>query len=105
MKCKTCKEELPIHVVAKRYLGINTQTDSNSNPKMIKNEENCFPVIQYDVSKIIFNITEIDPVKKNCTCLNFNKSIYYGERMCKEKPKNTFYVLNNQENTGVIKNC
>ena len=74
-------------------------------PLMIKNDENCFPVIIYNQTHIIFNISEIYPDIKNATCLLFNKSIYYGENECIEKPEHTFYVLNNEENTGIIKNC
>lgn len=74
-------------------------------PLMIKNDENCFPVIIYNQTHIIFNISEIYPDIKNSACLLFNKTIYYGENECIEKPEHTFYVLNNEENTGVIKNC
>ena len=34
-----------------------------------------------------------------------HKSIYMNNIECIEKPNNTFYVLNNTENTGVIKKC
>ena len=72
---------------------------------MIKNEENCFPVIASNENKIIFNISEIYSEIEYGTCLFFNKSIYPGNNECIEKPKNTFYVLRNEDNTGVIKNC
>ena len=72
---------------------------------MIKNEENCFPVIASNGNKIIFNISEIYSEIEYATCLFFNKSIYPGNNECIEKPKNTFYVLRNEDNTGVIKNC
>ena len=39
------------------------------------------------------------------SCLYFNKSIYYGQHTCKDKPENTYYVLNGSDNTGVIKDC
>ena len=39
------------------------------------------------------------------SCLYFNKSIYYGQYNCIEKPENTYYVINGSENTGIIKNC
>ena len=73
---------------------------------MIKNDENCFPIIIKDKSKIIFDISEIYPDEKNGTCLFFNKSIYIEGTECIDKPENTFYVVNDTlENTGAIKNC
>ena len=36
-------------------------------PRMIKNEENCFPVKIYEENKIIFNISEIYPDIENGT--------------------------------------
>ena len=72
---------------------------------MIKIEGNCFPTIINDQSKIIFNISEIYPEEQNGTCLFFNKSIYTEKSECIDKPENTFYVLNDAENTGVIENC
>ena len=75
------------------------------SPIMIKNEENCFPIIEASDEKIIFDISEIYPDIKNGSCLFFNKSIYPGQNECIEKPEKTFYVLNNADNTGVIKNC
>ena len=92
MQCNECKQNLPID-------------NSNATPLMIQNEGNCFPVIEYSQNKIRFNITEIDPEINIGTCLDFNKTIFYGEEICKPKPDKTFYVLNNNENTGVIKNC
>ena len=72
---------------------------------MIKIEGNCFPTIINDQSKIIFNISEIYQEEQNGTCLFFNKYIYAGKSECIDKPENTFYVLNDPENTGVIENC
>ena len=86
-------------------IGIQQQQSSLINQIMIKNEENCFPVIERSEEKIIFDISEIYPGIKNGSCLYFNKSIYSGQNECIEKPEKTFYVLNNTKNTGVIKNC
>ena len=63
-------------------------------------------IIQYNESKIFFNISEIEPNSNHLgTCLHFGKAIYFGEYKCIDKPNNSYYVLNNDENTGVIKNC
>ena len=72
---------------------------------MIKYEENCFNIIEYEQNKIIFDISEINPDKEFGTCLDFGKSIFYNSYECISKPAHTFFVLNNEENTGVIKNC
>ena len=99
MGCTKCRNTFQIDEEnAEELQGIKNLT-------MVKNEGNCFPSIIIDQSKIIFNISEIYPEVQNGTCLFFNKSIYAGETECIEKPKNTFYVLNDTENTGVIKNC
>ena len=75
------------------------------NNTMILNGNNCFPIIIYEPNKIIFNISEIDSGIENVTCLYYNKSILYNTYECIQKPDNTFYVLTNEENTGVIKYC
>ena len=98
MKCSTC-----INFYSS-FINNNSQ-EANNEHIMIKNEENCFPIIIYNDYKIIFNISEIDKEKEIGTCLDFNKSIFYGEYECIQKPNNTFYVLNNNETYGVIENC
>ena len=72
---------------------------------MVKNEENCFPIINYNNITITFNISEIDPDNETGTCFKLNKSIFQGEYECISKPSHTFYVLDNELNTGIIKNC
>ena len=81
--------------------------ESNSSEKtMIKIDNNCFKIIQYEELRIIFNISEIQPDNPIGTCKDFGKAIYYGDYECIDKPNNTYYVLNNNDtNTGVIKNC
>ena len=69
------------------------------------NEGYCFPYIQYTESKITFNITEINKMNEEASCLYFNKSIFYKEKKCVIKPNNTYYILNNEENTGIIQYC
>ena len=54
---------------------------------------------------IKFNISEINPENEVGDCLMFNKVIFPGEYECISRPQHTFYVLDINENTGVIKNC
>ena len=69
---------------------LSCKDNNNINKTMIHFENNCFKIIQYDENKIIFNITEIN---SNVTgsCLYFNKSIYYGQYNCIDKPENTYF--------------
>ena len=71
---------------------------------MLHYENNCFKIIEYNKTSITFNITGIDS-NKTGSCLYFNKSIYYGHYNCIDKPENTYYVINGNENTGIIKDC
>ena len=101
--CLSCNEEEERDSEGKL---INMKcTECKDKDQMIKNEGNCFPIITYINSSIVFNISEIDPNNILGNCLYFNKSIFYGESECIDKPINTFYVLNDSENTGVIKKC
>ena len=84
---------------------ISMECSQCKDEEMIKNEKNCFPIIIYEPFKIIFNISSMNNEKKNGTCLYFNKSILYNSYECISKPVNTFYVLSNEQNTGVIKYC
>ena len=69
--------------------------DSNCSQKtMIKMENNCFLIIEYELEKIIFNVSEKIPDKHFATCLDFGKVINYGEYECIEKKNNTYHVLN-----------
>ena len=87
----------------------NKDIDPNDSTKLIEKyiqgNGNCFPIITYTTEKIIFNISEINTGEEEKTCLSYGKSIIYGEYECIEKPLNTFYVLDNEENTGVIEYC
>ena len=78
--------------------------DSNSSSNtMIKMNNNCFKIVEYTQEKIIFNVSEIRPDNHLATCMDFGKVIYYGEYECIEKPNNTYYVLNdNNENINSI---
>ena len=78
---------------------------SSGSVKMIKNEDNCFPLIVYNESKIIFNISEIEPEMMMGNCFYFNKAIFFGEYNCISKPDHTYYVIDNSENYGIVKYC
>ena len=93
MNCISCKKDIDI---------------SNSNnliEKYIFLDKNCFTIVTYTNEKIIFDVSEIYPQMSQKTCLDYEKSIVYGEYKCITKPINSFYILNNEENTGVIKYC
>ena len=55
--------------------------------------------------KIIFDISELNIGEIQKTCLSYGKAIKFGEYKCISKPENYYYVLNNEENTGLIKQC
>ena len=74
------------------------------NQTMSFYENNCFKIIEYNEIKITFNKTGINSNIIG-SCLDFNKSIYYGQFNCIDKPENSYYVLNGSENTGIIKDC
>ena len=93
MNCLTCKKE------------VDPNDSNNSIEKYIHVEGNCFPIITYTNEKIIFNISEINSNEISKTCLDYGKSIKYGEYQCITKPSNTYYILNNEENTGVMDYC
>ena len=105
--CLTCEQE-PI----KNDLGYITSMEctkckdwNNMNKKMIKVNNNCFEIIQYENTKIVFDISPINPNNKFGNCKYFDKAIYYNEYECIDRPDNTYYVLTGDENTGVIKDC
>ena len=77
----------------------------NSEKRIIKLYNNCFPILKYEEKEIIFDVSEIkrDVIQGNCK--EFGKAIYYEKYECIDKPENTYYVLNNGTNTGIIKDC
>ena len=97
MNCLKCKKEK------------DPNNENNLIDKYIFIDDNCFPFETYTENKIIFNIADItmnSNLNENLkTCLDYNLSIFYGQYECAEKPVNTYYVLDNEENTGVIKEC
>ena len=86
MECSKCKDS------------------SITNKKMIKVDNNCFKSINYSENSITFDISEINPNNAVGTCKSFGKAIYYGENNCVNKPENSYFVLKNSRDTGVIKN-
>ena len=82
---------------------LKCKDSNNSSKTMIKMNNNCFKIIQYEETKIVFNISEINQNIEIGTCKYFGKVIYYGEYTCIDKPISAYYVLNGDENTGVIK--
>ena len=93
MKCINCKKD------------VDPNDPNKFIEKYIQGNGNCFPIITYTEEKIIFDASEISPGESEKTCLDYGKSIFYGDYQCSTKPSNTFYVLNNEENTGVVEYC
>ena len=69
---------------------INMKCSECLNNNMIKVDDNCFKIINYEENKITFNINEIKSDKTVGTCLDFNKAIFYGSYECINKPENSF---------------
>ena len=65
----------------------------------------CFPKIVYEENKITFDISEYDSANTEGSCFYFQKSIFYGNNSCSEKPPRTYYKINNEHNTGIIEYC
>ena len=93
MNCIQCKKEP------------DSTNPSHLIDKYIQNEGNCFPIITYTNEKILFNVSEINTAEMIKSCLDFGKGIKYTEYKCISKPSNTYYVLDNEENTGIFQYC
>ena len=92
MNCYECKKEM----------------DSNNDlfEKYIQVDRNCFPIKIYNNEQITFDTSIIDSEENIKSCRDYSKTIFYGEYKCSDdKPLNTYYVLNNEQNTGIIKYC
>ena len=85
--------------------GIDSEDSNNLIENKIKIEGNCFPIITYTEEKIIFDIAELSLEEIEKSCFDYGKAILNGEYQCIEKEENYYYVLNNDENTGVVKKC
>ena len=93
MSCLSCKKD------------IDPNNENNLLENKILIDSNCFPITTYTEEKIIFNISELGIEETEKSCFDYDKAIIYGEYKCITKELNYFYVLNNNENTGVIKIC
>ena len=88
--------------------GPDPNNSNNLIDKYIRIDVNCFPFSTYNEEKITFDITDIKVNSEENSikgCIDFGLSIFYGDYECKPKPSNTYYVLQNEENTGVIQYC
>ena len=93
MNCLTCKK-------------IEDPNDSNNFiENKIQIESNCFPIITYNEEKITFDISVLGTGETEKSCLDYSLSIFHGQYKCIIKQNNYFYVLDNDENTGVVKQC
>ena len=106
--CFSCKNG-PIYNTSGKIVSmecLKCKKLNSSEKTMIKIDNNCFKIIQYEELRIVFNISEMKPDNPIGTCKDFGKAIYYGDYECIDKPNNTHYILNsNDTNTGVIKDC
>ena len=106
--CETCSEK-ETYDDSNKLINMNClkckKESGTNNENQISIYSNCFPIKTYTDEKIIFDITELGTSETEKTCLDYNKAIIQGEYKCIEKEINYYYVLNNEENTGVIKKC
>ena len=93
MNCLKCKK------------GVDPNDSNNLIEDKIKLEQNCFEIITYTEEKIIFDVSELNNGETEKSCFDYGKVIIYEEYQCIEKPINSYYVLNGDENYGVIKLC
>ena len=108
--CQKCYQNCLICSEKENYNDINQIINMNClkckrEDEYIKIDSNCFPILTYSDEKIIFDITELNTGEIQKTCLSYGKAIIFGEYKCISKPVNYYYVLNNEENTGLIKKC
>ena len=93
MNCLKCKKE----------------ADPNDSNNLVDNhiliESNCFPILLYTAEKITFDISYLSTGETEKSCHSYGQAIIYGEYKCISKPTNYYYVLNNEENTGIINIC
>ena len=93
MSCIYCKKE------------VDHNNSTNIIDKYIQVDGNCYPIITYTNDKITFNVSETSRGESEKSCLSLGKSIFYGEYKCIIKPENTFFVIDNENNTGIIEYC
>ena len=83
--------------------------DPNDSNNLIENQikiyNNCFPIIIYTNEKITFNTSDMSSGETEKSCLDYGKAIMPGKYECIEKPTNYFYVVQDDNNTGIIELC
>ena len=78
--------------------------DSNSQQKtMIKMDNNCFKIVDYNESTIIFNASEIKSGSQFATCSDFGKILNYSEYEC-INDSSVIELTEINESTIIIKN-
>ena len=109
MQCNSGEEYDNSKLINMNCLKCKKIIDPNDTNNLIENKikinSNCFPIIEYTDEKIVFNISIIDNRETQKTCLDYGKAIIQGQYECIDKELNYYYVLNNEENTGIIKKC
>ena len=113
-KCQSC-EQGPVYDNSNKLINMSCllckeERDPNDEnkliPKNILYEGNCYPIKTYTEDKIIFYYaSEFDTELTEKTCLDFDQMIIQGTYKCIPKQENSFYVSNNDGNTGVVKMC
>ena len=79
---------------------INCINSNISQKTMIKMENNCFKIVEYNQEKIIFNVSEINPDKHLATCIDFGKVINFEEYECVGKLNDTLNYNNETNNSN-----
>ena len=107
--CLSCESGLELNLnINMNCIECKKDMDSNNNliEKYIQVDKNCFPIKVYTNEKITFDTSIIDSEENIKSCHDYSKTLFYGEYKCSnDKPLNTYYVLNNEQNTGIIKYC
>ena len=93
MNCLKCKK------------GEDPNDSNNSIDNQIQIDNNCFPIITYTNEKITFDTSDMSSGEIEKSCFDYGKAIIPGKYECIEKPTNYFYVVQDDNNTGVIQLC
>ena len=107
--CLSCEQgEERDSILVSKMNCLQCKKDENGNEINIQINDNCFTILEYTEEKITFDVSRTIHYSEGQyikTCLHFGLSIYYGQYQCITKPTHTYYVLTNEENSGVIKDC
>ena len=93
MNCLYCKK------------GEDPNDSNNLIENQIKIDNNCFPIIIYTNEKLTFNTSDMSSGEIEKSCFDYGKAIISGKYECIEKPTNYFYVVQDDNNTGIIELC